>query len=238
MNGYWFRRARPFVLSQGFKPHPVFKCTFFRKCPKSNKTESIVIWVDNFNTSFSSKERMLEFRQAANKAFKKYTQESGVRFAGWDIKFYSEKGVRKVKLSHQSQIEKMAQVLGLEGHKPVNSPWLPTNYPARPSVLQKFSPHVVMGNLIAIHANRPDMTTVISILAKNQSKPDEFNYLAAEHAIRYVIGTKSKGIIFSSDKEPVLEQGYCDAGYKQTDPWFIQSKILKSAGSCAFVPNW
>eukprot|EP00457_Paulinella_chromatophora_P029113 gb/GEZN01036290.1/.p1 GENE.gb/GEZN01036290.1/~~gb/GEZN01036290.1/.p1 ORF type:complete len:115 (-),score=6.02 gb/GEZN01036290.1/:26-370(-) len=55
MNGYWFRRARPFVLSQGFKPHPVFKCTFFRKCPKTNKTESIVIWVDNFNSSFSSK---------------------------------------------------------------------------------------------------------------------------------------------------------------------------------------
>eukprot|EP00457_Paulinella_chromatophora_P009647 gb/GEZN01009718.1/.p1 GENE.gb/GEZN01009718.1/~~gb/GEZN01009718.1/.p1 ORF type:complete len:258 (-),score=30.79 gb/GEZN01009718.1/:85-858(-) len=96
----------------------------------------------------------------------------------------------------------MIEALKMEDAMPVSVPWLPNGQlPTRPSVLEQFSPHVIMGNLITFRGTRPDIRAVVSELAENQSKPDQFNFMGAEQVIRYINGTKTKGIVFRSDAE-------------------------------------
>jgi len=51
---------------------------------------------------------------------------------------------------------------------------------------------------------RPDLSTITTMLAKHQNKPNDSHIASAKHAIKYLKGTKSKGISFNSDTEEKL----------------------------------
>jgi len=55
------------------------------------------------------------------------------------------------------------------------------------------------------HTTRPDLSTVVSLLAQHQSNPSPGHVEAAVHVIKYVAQTKTLGIYFTSDKRPNLE---------------------------------
>ena len=57
----------------------------------------------------------------------------------------------------------------------------------------------LVGSLLWLsNATRPDLSTITSILSKYTSNPTPAHIRAAKHAIRYVKGTKTRGIMFSS----------------------------------------
>jgi hypothetical protein len=56
-----------------------------------------------------------------------------------------------------------------------------------------------------VHTTRPDLSTVVSLLAQQQSNPSPSHLEAALYAIKYVAQTKTLGIYFSSKKCSILE---------------------------------
>jgi hypothetical protein len=55
------------------------------------------------------------------------------------------------------------------------------------------------------HTTRPDLSTVVSLLAQHQSTPSPRHLEAARYAIKYLASTKTLGIYFTSLKRSTLE---------------------------------
>ena len=55
------------------------------------------------------------------------------------------------------------------------------------------------------HTTRPDLSTVVSLLAQHQSNPSPGHYDAAIYATKYTANTKQLGIYFTSEKRSILE---------------------------------
>ena len=59
----------------------------------------------------------------------------------------------------------------------------------------------IVGSLLWLsQGTRPDLATIVSMLAKYQSNPSYGHIRAARHVIRYIKGTVAKGISFTSNK--------------------------------------
>jgi hypothetical protein len=55
------------------------------------------------------------------------------------------------------------------------------------------------------HTTRPDISTVVSLLAQHQSLPSPGHYDAALYVARYLAGTRNLGLYFTSLRQPILE---------------------------------
>jgi len=55
------------------------------------------------------------------------------------------------------------------------------------------------------HTMRPDISTVVSLLAQHQSEPSPGQYNAALYVTEYLASTKTLGIYFTSRHQPILE---------------------------------
>jgi len=55
------------------------------------------------------------------------------------------------------------------------------------------------------HTTRPDISTVVSLLAQHQSLPSPGHYAAALYVAKYLAGTRNLGIYFTSLRQPILE---------------------------------
>jgi hypothetical protein len=55
------------------------------------------------------------------------------------------------------------------------------------------------------HTTRPDLSTVVSILAQHQSNPSSGHLDAAKYVVKYLANTKTLGIYFTSWKRPILK---------------------------------
>jgi hypothetical protein len=55
------------------------------------------------------------------------------------------------------------------------------------------------------HTTRPDLSTVVSLLAQHQNHPSTGHLEAAKHVVKYLVGTKNMGIYFTSKCRPILE---------------------------------
>jgi len=55
------------------------------------------------------------------------------------------------------------------------------------------------------HTTRPDLSTIVSMLAQHQSNPSPGHMVAAHYAMKYLGHTKTLGIYFSSDKRKQLQ---------------------------------
>ncbi len=55
------------------------------------------------------------------------------------------------------------------------------------------------------HTTRPDLCTVVSLLAQHQSQPSSGHLTAARYVVKYLANTKNLGIYFTSTKRSNLE---------------------------------
>jgi len=54
------------------------------------------------------------------------------------------------------------------------------------------------------HTTRPDLATIVSLLAQHQSNPSPGHMEAARYAAKYLAHTKTLGIYFTSRNMPIL----------------------------------
>jgi hypothetical protein len=55
------------------------------------------------------------------------------------------------------------------------------------------------------HTTRPDLSTVVSLLAQHQSNPSPGHFESARYVVRYLANTKTLGIYFTSTKRSTME---------------------------------
>jgi len=55
------------------------------------------------------------------------------------------------------------------------------------------------------HTTRPDLSTIVSLLAQHQSQPTQAHYHAATYVVKYLATTKNLGIYFTSLRSYTIE---------------------------------
>ena len=64
----------------------------------------------------------------------------------------------------------------------------------------------IVGSLLWLSmGTRPDLCTVTSLLAQNQSNPSPGHLSAAKYVLRYLAGTSSLGISFHTNQQLTLQ---------------------------------
>jgi hypothetical protein len=88
---------------------------------------------------------------------------------------------------------------------PVDSvPFIEMSSSERDKLRLKYQSLVGSLNWLA-HTTRPDLSTIVSILAQHQSLPSPGHYDAAIYVVKYLATTSSLGIYFSSTRDSILQ---------------------------------
>ena len=81
----------------------------------------------------------------------------------------------------------------------------------------------------AAHSTRPDVAHAYGMAARQQQNPTQKDLLAVIHAFRYLRGTASLSLRFSSDSNPLQLIGYSDAD------WAGDNSDARSTSGCILV---
>jgi len=122
-----------------------------------------------------------------------------------------------VSLTQQSFIDTLLDNLGIaidnvshfstpyRSGYPVDSvPFIEMSSSERDKLRLKYQSLVGSLNWLA-HTTRPDLSTIVSILAQHQSLPSPGHYDAAIYVVKYLATTSSLGIYFSSTRDSILQ---------------------------------
>jgi deoxyuridine 5'-triphosphate nucleotidohydrolase len=205
---HWFDRATEIMKQCGLEPSLHNPCLFTGK-PDGVNTLYLGLYVDDLCYFSTSDECEKIFEQ-------KLQSFTTVDFMGdishfLGIKFRWEKhedGHITTHLSQQAFSEHLISEQGLQDANPTQTPYR-TGHPVDSVPHTKVSNQerqrlcqelrTIVGSLLWLsQATRPDLSTIVSMLAHYQANASYGHIRAAKHVIRYIKGTASKGITFSS----------------------------------------
>jgi hypothetical protein len=238
---HFYQLAKKTLLSIGLKIHPSSPCIFYGKLLPDEPPIYIGLYVDDI-IYFSQSDKVL------TKFETDFGEKLDTTFSGdidyfLGIKFDCKKnkdGDVSIMMSQEAFIESLCESVNLNGPTtnpstpyrsgyPVDS--IPTTIHHNPNTQQQLQHKMqtLIGSLNWLSiSTRPDIATITNLLAKYTSKPTSKHIQSVKRVIKYLKGTKSKGIMFSSTpntqlsafvKFPIDTQitSMCDANWGPQD---------------------
>jgi hypothetical protein len=212
---HWYFKAKALLAQCGLQPTPNNPCLFVGK-PDGLNNLYLGLYVDDF-CYFSPSE-------SCEKAFEnKLKSITSVDFMGNISHFLGLKfdwtthkdGNIDVHISQTAFAEQLIEANNLSEANPTQTPYR-SGHPVDSVAQNNLSPperqqlsfelRSMVGLLLWLAGGtRPDLTTIVSMLAQYQANPSYGHIRAAKHVIRYVKGTKNHGIKFSSKENTNLQ---------------------------------
>lgn len=215
---HFYELARKTLLSIGLKQHPSSPCIFYGSLIEGQPPLYLGLYVDDFIYFSSSRDVEKKFEKDFSSKMDMDLNGPVTYFLG--IKFTTqtdENGDVSIQLSQEAFIESLVQSTGLDGDG-VTEPKTPyrIGYPVDKIKIEEYdltTQHkmthlyqVLIGSLNWLSiSTRPDISTITNMLAKYSNKPSRGHIDQAKRVIKYLKGTKSKGILFSSKNRNKLE---------------------------------
>ena len=144
------------------------------------------------------------------------------RFLGMGVQ--RDRTRRLIELTSTTHIEDMLHRFGMQDckpaatplpHKAVLGPRGPDEEPLPPQTPYRS----LVGSLLYVAMwTRPDVAFAVSQVARFQSDPSVYHWTLAKHILRYLQGTRNRGLTFSpGDGDAGVVRGYVDASWGE-DP--------------------
>lgn len=213
----WNIQFNNVMLKTGLKRSGYDFCLYF------NEDVQLLVYVDDILIKGKEKE-VQKIKKILNKEFK--TKDLGKinKFLGMEVK-ETEKGM---KIHQTKQVEKILEKFNMLECREATTP-MEVGFNANQNEEIINVPYKeLIGSLLFISSNtRPDITFAVSYLSRFLDKPTESIWKAGKRVLRYLKGTKNKGIIYEakgSSKELIT---YSDAD------WASDKKDRKSTSGCA-----
>jgi hypothetical protein len=214
----WFEKLSSHLHSMGLQSSPNSPCLFMGSLLPGLPPIYVGIYVDDiiyFSTS-DAVEKQFETLLSSLGSVDFMGQVShflGIEFT-W--KFQSN-GHLSVSLTQQSFIDTLLETLGIsiDGISTYTSPYQANCHidsipfqdmsaSDRDRLRLRYQSLVGSLNWLA-HTTRPDLSTVVSLLAQHQSTPSQGHFDAAIYVARYLATTRHLGIHFTSTRSSTLE---------------------------------
>ena len=214
----WFEKLRSHLHSMGLKSSPTSRCIFYGTLVEGEPPIYVGIYVDDiiYFSKSDTVERKFESLLSTLGEVEFMGQVSYFLGIEFNWKHHSN-GHLSVCLTQQSFIESLLDSLALSSAStsmfttPYRSglvidsiPHKDMSFSDRDTLRLSYQSLVGSLNWLA-HTTRPDLSTVVSLLAQHQSNPLPGHYDAAIYATKYTANTKQLGIYFTSEKRSILE---------------------------------
>ena len=214
---HWYNKFKTILKSMNLEPCPNAPCIFTGKLTKDSPPIYIGFYVDDF--IYFSEDNETEHLFETLLKSKLTVEFMGQTFHFLGMKYHwthHRDGNISLHLSQPAFVEQLLATINLL-HPHVNTATTPyrsglpvdailptTISETQHTALQAIYRTIVGSMLWLSTSTRPDISCITSILAQHQTKLTPSHLGAAKYALRYLKGTKNKGITFSSKPQHTL----------------------------------
>ena len=196
----FFEKCRDGFLKRGFRQSSHDPCAFLRK------GIVVLVYVDDC-LFFGKSGQALDDLIADLKTEFDLTHEGNVgAFLGIDITTLPD---GRFELQQQGLIDKVLTETGMHNAAPVKTPAIATPLGSDPngeSPQESWNYATVIGMLMYLASNsRPDIAFAVHQCARFTHAPRASHEQAVKRILRYLIGTKSRGLVFSPNSDGSLQ---------------------------------
>lgn len=233
----WGKYFTKFLKSIGFKNSKADPCYFTRTKTINHKkyTTSLIVYVDDLAYFSNTDEANTYLEKELTDKFGNIKAETPDQFLGANV-HQSDDGIH---LSHSAMIDRMAQKFfpHLDPSK-VDVSKVKTPFPSHGSALgaevkisdcpdiENGEPTLnapyreLVGSLsYCAVTTRPDIAYYTSQLARVQSNPGEIHFKLAKHVLRYLMATRTHGIMYRVKGTKLVY--YTDASWADVTPAYV-----------------
>lgn len=233
----WGKYFTKFLKSIGFKNSKADPCYFTRTKTINHKkyTTSLIVYVDDLAYFSNTDEANTYLERELTEKFGNIKAETPDQFLGANV-HQSDDGIH---LSHSAMIDRMAQKFfpHLDPSK-VDVSKVKTPFPSHGSALgaevkisdcpdiENGEPTLnapyreLVGSLsYCAVTTRPDIAYYTSQLARVQSNPGEIHFKLAKHVLRYLMATRTHGIMYRVKGTKLVY--YTDASWADVTPAYV-----------------
>jgi len=214
----WFTKLRDHLLSMGLKQSSISPCLFVGTLVEGHPPIYIGIYVDDIIYFSASDQVEKEFEKQLSTIGNVDFMGQVSHFLGIEFSWRRhDDGHLSVSLTQQSFAENLVDsvncsvtststfVTPYRSGLAIDSIPISTLPAPEQDQLRLYYQSLVGSLNWLAHTTRPDLATIVSLLAQHQSNPSSGHVDAALHVIKYVAQTKHLGIYFTSDKRSTLE---------------------------------
>ena len=214
---HWYNKATSILTDIGLKPCPNAPCIFTGTLLPGKPPIYLGLYVDDFIYFSTDKDVQTHFEKKIKERTNVDIMGDVSHFLGLRFQWKRNNTHIKVHLSQEAFADTLVEQAGLS-HFSTTTTKTPyrSGYPVdkiaddptltdsqRQAIQAQY--RSLVGSLLWLsQGTRPDLSTITTMLAKHQNKPNDRHISSAKHAIKYLKGTKSRGITFNSDTENKL----------------------------------
>ena len=215
---YWNQLLHNWLLAYGLQQSQHDPCLYF--IPGKLY---VCFWVDDFLILARDASDKDSFKAAISAAFKMKDLGAVARFLGMEVQ--RNRAGQAISLTSSQHIDDMLQRFGMQDckptatplpHKAVLGPRGPDEQPLPPQTPYRS----LVGSLLYVAMwTRPDIAFAVSQVARFQSDPSVYHWDLAKNILRYLKGTRARGLTFSpgAHGDAGVVRGYVDASWGE-DP--------------------
>jgi deoxyuridine 5'-triphosphate nucleotidohydrolase len=237
---HFYDLARKILTSIGLKQHPTSPCIFYGTLIKGEPPLYLGLYVDDFvYFSRSSKVEEKFVQDFGNEIDTDFNGQIGY-FLGINFECTKDKnGDVTIHMGQEAFVDNLCQMAKLDnsnvttvptpyrsGYPTDSIPYIPTNPQDQAALVHEMQVYVGCLTWLAM-STRPDIATITNILAKYTTKCTKAHINQVKRVIRYLKGTKTLGIQFSSKQMNKIEShvkfpiqditSMCDANWGPQD---------------------
>jgi len=213
----WYCAHSRVLMELGFQRSRVDPCLFHHNA----RNIWLHMYVDDDLLAVETK--MCDFEWFATE-LSKHFQVGSASIAQHYLGIRIQQQGRVVKLDQQAAIEDLLSKYGMDSAKSVSTPSVPGirlgKLKEEEQVTQAPYRNLVGALLYLSMHTRPDIVYAVSELACHCSRPGEEHWVAAKRVLRYLQGTRSRGLVFDGSKGMKLHAAADSdwaGGWKDTD---------------------
>ncbi|KXZ41602.1 hypothetical protein GPECTOR_370g152 [Gonium pectorale] len=211
----WHAKLKTELTQLGFLPTSADAALFARYGKEG--AVYVLLHVDDLLMAADTEAQLAEVKAALASAFE--VKDLGVATRYLNMEIVRDRAARTLKLSQQSYAEELLGQFGMSEGKPRLLPMAPGVQLTRagegdeglgPDEASHYR-SLVGGLMYLANGTRPDLAQSVGVLAGHMQKPSAEHLGVAKGVLRYLAGTKEKGLMYGAG--PYKLEGYCDADY-------------------------
>ena len=204
----WYLLCSGFIISMGFTACVSDPCLFFR-LSRNGRLLFIFLFVDDFQAGvhITDSAEWAEYKAQLVARFNIKDLGESVWILGMRIR--RDRQARTITLDQQLYVTKALSKFGMQQCKPAATPAVAPNDVETASdaasggaaeqsaaALKDLYMEIVGTLLYAAISTRPDIAYAVQMLTRHMQAPQQCHMVAARRVLRYLAGTKEKGLLF------------------------------------------
>ena len=208
----WNNMLHNYLCEEKFVQSAADSCVYTHNSETEGRV-IIIVWVDDLIISATNLPLLKRVKGALSNKFKMKDLGPLAWFLGTEFKCSEE----SIEINQTQYIDKILKKFEMSDCKPKSVPCAPGIEKESEASRTLSDPRLyreIVGSLIYVMTGtRPELCYVVTKLSQKMSCPTESDLSMAKHVLRYLKGTRAKGLTFCKSRSALKLVGFCDADW-------------------------